>query len=627
MSNHFQGTDGFIWWHGVVEDRKDPLFLGRCRVRILGWHTANKTELPTQGLPWAYPVMPITSASQTNAGEAPVGPVEGTWVMGYYRDGELAQEPVMMGTLPGIPENYAKQNTGFNDPRLDEIDTDKQTISRTGATTPGGGSASLTGWPYPPKTYMATAGKEVTITEYTNEERLALVGKSLYPRLKNEPTTSRYARGAADDSSKVETEGIFAKKNANLQRGMITSSYIASINLVNNIPSTTRAPIAKIINTDLFTVNLSESINQPPSPYAAVYPFNHAYESESGHLVEIDDTPTKERLHWYHRSGTFTEFHPKGIRTDFVTGHHYHIVHGNAESIIRGKQKRVIEGDSFTNYKSKYQELANDFVVTADNGDIILGAAAGHSVISGIHVILDGKQTVMSSAPTLIRTGDSLRDIAKGSYTSSISGGYDLQAGSLTLGTMGGMNVTVFGNESKTIGGSSEEVVSNLLSYPLGSIYGKTIKTLMGGIALEAFNPLTGGISLNHGPLGLVSQISITPITGGIKLLTTLAPEGISLMAGPGAPVPSPAVTMLSLIAGLMSTTAQTVSTVATTLVDIKSPMITLGAGIEPALLGASFAELFTSHQHPTSVGPTGPIMPQYATKVLKTMAKSVFLS
>ena len=95
-TNYFQGKDGFVWWNGVVEDRKDPLFLGRCRVRILGWHTADKSELPTKNLPWAFPIMPITSASQTNAGEAPVGPVEGTWVMGYYRDGELAQEPVMM---------------------------------------------------------------------------------------------------------------------------------------------------------------------------------------------------------------------------------------------------------------------------------------------------------------------------------------------------------------------------------------------------------------------------------------------------------------------------------------------------------------------------------------------------
>ena len=32
-SKDFAGKNGFIWWVGVVEDRQDPLKLGRCRVR------------------------------------------------------------------------------------------------------------------------------------------------------------------------------------------------------------------------------------------------------------------------------------------------------------------------------------------------------------------------------------------------------------------------------------------------------------------------------------------------------------------------------------------------------------------------------------------------------------------
>ena len=38
----FMGRDGFIWFAGVVEDRNDPLKLGRCRVRCLGYHTEDK---------------------------------------------------------------------------------------------------------------------------------------------------------------------------------------------------------------------------------------------------------------------------------------------------------------------------------------------------------------------------------------------------------------------------------------------------------------------------------------------------------------------------------------------------------------------------------------------------------
>jgi len=68
-TNQFMGFDGFIWFQGVVESREDPLYLGRMKVRILGIHSENKSDLPTKDLPWAYPVMPITSASMNGIGQ------------------------------------------------------------------------------------------------------------------------------------------------------------------------------------------------------------------------------------------------------------------------------------------------------------------------------------------------------------------------------------------------------------------------------------------------------------------------------------------------------------------------------------------------------------------------------
>ena len=106
----------FVWWEGVVEDRIDPLKLGRCRVRILGYHTNNKQDIPTDGLPWATPMQPITSAAMNGVGTTPLGPVEGTWVFGFFRDGKDAQDPVMLGTVGGIPQEPADPQLGFNDP-------------------------------------------------------------------------------------------------------------------------------------------------------------------------------------------------------------------------------------------------------------------------------------------------------------------------------------------------------------------------------------------------------------------------------------------------------------------------------------------------------------------------------
>jgi len=615
MSNYFQGKDGFIWWNGVVEDRKDPLFLGRCRVRILGWHTADKSELPTKNLPWAFPIMPITSASQTNAGEAPVGPVEGTWVMGYYRDGELAQEPVMMGTMHGIPADYAKQNTGFNDSRLDVKDKDRHTITTQGGAKSGGGVISLIGWPYPPKKLSFKDGKEVIITEYTNEERQAFSSKSLYPRLKNEPTTSRYARGEADASAKTDTEGIIASKNKNLTKGKITSQFVPTENLTKNVPLMTVAPFAKLIDTSLFTVNQTTELNQPPSPYAAVYPFNHVYESESGHLIEMDDTPTKERLHWYHRAGTFTEFHPKGIRTDNTTGHRYNMVTGNQESIIGGTEKKVISNsDSFTKVaKSKHTTVGQDYVVTTDGGDIILGAPAGFAVIAAQTTVIDAKNTLMLNAPNIVRSNAAAIDKFKGSHTISAEGSLNYQAGSMTLGSMGAMKITSFGSISQTIGGSSEETLANA---PVMAPTAKTIKALLGKIVLETMEPATGGIDLNVGPFGAAGYISVAKL-GNIDINSMAGPLGVDITA-----------TAQTTITGMVKAIVKgaLVDILADGIVKIDAIGIQLNGTSEPALKGKAFLDVFKDHQHTSSVGPTGGILPQYAMNALKTMSKKVFL-
>ena len=91
-----------MFYTGIVESRSDPLKLGRCQVRIVGLHTHDKTQLPTQQLPWATPVQQIGSAAMNGIGYTPVGPVEGTTVIIMFADEEM-QQPIMLGTIGGIP--------------------------------------------------------------------------------------------------------------------------------------------------------------------------------------------------------------------------------------------------------------------------------------------------------------------------------------------------------------------------------------------------------------------------------------------------------------------------------------------------------------------------------------------
>lgn len=80
------------FYYGIVEDRQDPLKLGRCKVRIIGLHSANKNEVPTKALPWARLVYTENTLNI---------PKENEWVIVSLIDGN-ADYPIMIGSTPGI---------------------------------------------------------------------------------------------------------------------------------------------------------------------------------------------------------------------------------------------------------------------------------------------------------------------------------------------------------------------------------------------------------------------------------------------------------------------------------------------------------------------------------------------
>ena len=136
MTN-FMGKDGFQWFVGVVEDRQDPKKVGRVRVRCLGYHSENISDLPTDRLPWAHPMNPVTSATVSGVGQTPLGMVEGTWVVGFFQDGADAQQPIIIGTLPGVPSSLPTKGAGkgFQDrlnanyPKYTETDMNRLAVN------------------------------------------------------------------------------------------------------------------------------------------------------------------------------------------------------------------------------------------------------------------------------------------------------------------------------------------------------------------------------------------------------------------------------------------------------------------------------------------------------------------
>lgn len=163
MESDFAGKNGFIWWTGVVEDRNDPIKLGRCKVRCVGWHSNNKQELPTESLPWSIPILPTNNSSV-------YAPKEGDRVFGFFMDGESGQHPAILGVFPMIPLKEVNTQEGFTDNRNND---------------------SLINSPRKPKQKIYnTDGSGVSIEESEKA--------SNYPLFLDEPTTSRLARNDTD---------------------------------------------------------------------------------------------------------------------------------------------------------------------------------------------------------------------------------------------------------------------------------------------------------------------------------------------------------------------------------------------------------------------------------------------
>jgi len=123
------GKDGFAWFFGVVEDRNDPKKIGRVKVRIFGYHSPNKKELPKKDLPWAMPIQGITSAGSDGIGASPTGLKEGSWVFGFFADSGSYQVPMILGSLSGLNCKVIKELNEQNGVATSELFSFPKTAS------------------------------------------------------------------------------------------------------------------------------------------------------------------------------------------------------------------------------------------------------------------------------------------------------------------------------------------------------------------------------------------------------------------------------------------------------------------------------------------------------------------
>ena len=166
-----------------------------------------------------------------------------------------------------------------------------------------------------------------------------------------EPDTNRLAQGRTSETH----DSLFARRE---QR-------------ITSIPIATQ-PFLKAVSDEAvqetrgtFDEPEPKGISNTAEPYtSAAYPFNHVFESESGHIREIDDSPGAERLFTQHKAGTFEEIHPDGSKVVKVIGDNYEIIAGSSNVLIQGNVnlttvgtvRELIKGDYHLEVEGNYTQ-------------------------------------------------------------------------------------------------------------------------------------------------------------------------------------------------------------------------------------------------------------------------------
>ena len=356
----------FHWWQGIVEDRNDPAYMGRYRVRIFGYHTANKEQLPTENLPWSVPMQPVTSAAISGVGHSPTGLVEGSAVVGFFVDGDEGQMPVIIGSfgvnsfLPkdgedgtGAVSDPDRSAIGFYDPTY--LYPKRKITDRGDA----GGDYGLTNH---------SSGRPRDAASSQNRDgKYDEGGEDVGENILEEPDMSRLARNRADKKKAEEHYSLKAKRDSRVKEIPIAYASAASgadrpmgmthpddgsgeeieINDPKYIPSAWSEPHPQGTPPDA---------SADPEESKSQYPFNHVFESESGHVREMDDTPGAERIHEYHKAGTFYEILPNGDKVTKIVGNGFEIDMKNKMIYVAGDYSMTVDGDYYLNVKGNKTE-------------------------------------------------------------------------------------------------------------------------------------------------------------------------------------------------------------------------------------------------------------------------------
>lgn len=397
------------FWLGIVESIGDVNSAGRYKVRIFGYHTPDKSLLPTKDLPYAVPINPVTSAAMNGIMETP-NLVQGSTVFGCFLDGQSGQTPVILGSIAGEPaEQDFQDGQGFSDPAKVFPRAASGTAAK--ANNEEGIIDEVTG---------AVTG---AITDAIDDAVSSLTGGLLDGGGANdadvgtgysgvgEPDISRLARGEAAEThyslhNRRAKIADINKDGVPTAKAPFKDGNIVEATTVNGDTETKpwKLPDARATKQDETTSPKTyfdpKSGGSPSGSETSLYPFNQVTETISGIVKEYDNTPNNIRISEFHPANTWYEIHNDGSKTTYVSGTDNVVIEGasnvfiqgNANVTVGGTMKQKVIGDYYLEvegnmYHSVHGERHTSIGMATPpkkpGNDVYANKASQHNEING----------------------------------------------------------------------------------------------------------------------------------------------------------------------------------------------------------------------------------------------------
>ncbi len=299
--------------------------------------------------------------------------------------------------------------------------------------------------------------------------------------------------------------------------------------------------------------NVDDLTGEPKPSYNAQYPFNHVKETESGHIQEFDDTPGHERIHEYHRSGTFYEVHPDGTKVTKIVGNDFEIVHNDKQVRVRGNMKVFVDGDASLYVRGSMDAQVDEHLKfnVGQNIDFHAGKNIRMFANESIEMTAQTTMTQQSVGKFLQQSQGDMQIITAANFTNAVLGNYDMVIdgdsltdikGNLSTNITGNVGMLAEGTFATTIKGASSfhteatlDIAStgttNITSTGAMSIGTDAALTVYGGGATKfgsgaAINIDGATVGLNDGSATAVTVSTITAVVPIVPRAKPSPPAG-----------------------------------------------------------------------------------------------------